>query len=150
MNLSDKAIRPKDYAKLSNAEIEAKVVDCPTCPVNMLCEAGEGGSGFACGQCDGTAMGVEDVNLAKTANMYYIDCAKQHFSRDGGVIAQGCDMCTGKIMKTEVNGIPPTLYIIRTVYAKVSIDERRRIFEVRRKEYEEFERAKAQNPDRVR
>ena len=149
MSVSDKAIRPKDYAKLTNTEVEAKTVDCPTCPVNMLCEAGEGGVGYVCSECGSTALGVESTNLAKTQNMYYLDCSKQHFSRVAGVLEK-CDLCSGKIMKTEVNGIPPTLYLIRTVYAKVPIDERRRAFEQRRVEYEAHERARAENPDRVR
>ena len=138
-------VEPKNSA----CEIAARTVDCPTCPVNMLCEAGGNGVGIVCGPCGAAALGGDHDDPAKARFLLYVDCAKHNFSRKDGMLDKGCWMCLPRIMQTELNGVPPAIYMIRTVHSKVSVEARRKNVQVSMETYSKLEAAKAENPDRV-
>lgn len=121
--VAPQALRLLEWIKKSPEEIAEKfTVDCPTCPVSMQCQAGEGGSGRYCPTCGATATGIDAESIPDANGVYIIDCAKHNFER--GKETPTC--CDNSIMDygTREPPIKPYLYILHTVHSKVPVADR--------------------------
>ena len=50
------AIRFKDLVRMTRPQLKERRVTCATCPVNMLCESGDGSAGYKCEKIDGSPV----------------------------------------------------------------------------------------------
>lgn len=128
VKIAPQAMRVFDFMKAPNDVIDAKTVDCDVCPVSMLCQAGEGGSGRVCEDCRSTGVPIDADTYQDAKHLYLIDCANHNFPTEKPL--KPCNMCDGRILQHEVREPPPTptVHYVRTKYAKVSIDDRKEKF----------------------
>lgn len=117
----------KAFSEASDAEIEAKKVSCSTCPVNMLCETGEGGTGYVCQTCGMTGVWIDEPDPKRpSTDVYMIDCARHKFhTREKNGQMRTCSTCTGEVMEAYVENVNSKLHYIYTEHARVSAEERR-------------------------
>lgn len=107
-------------------KVKKTVVDCSTCPVSLLCENREGGSGYVCDTCGGTAVLVEEPQDNKAPDdVLLIDCEKHKFEKREGVDPiTRCTLCSGAIMETEVQGVGVRHHLVLTAHSRVKIEDR--------------------------
>ena len=55
------AIRFKDLVRMTRPQLKERRVTCATCPVNMLCESGDGSAGYKCEKCGAVAVMIDDL-----------------------------------------------------------------------------------------
>ncbi len=120
------AFRLPLFVAMPLAEAAKNVVSCSTCPVSMLCEAAEGGSGWGCPTCKATGVWVdvpEGNDLPK--QVIGVDCGKHkfHMRKEAEQITK-CSLCSGGAMELEVLTKGPAQYIVFTEYATVSLADR--------------------------
>ncbi len=123
-SISPHSMRIAEFLKMDAEGIAAKTVDCPTCPVAMLCQAGDGGSERVCQTCGATAVAIDVEDAREAAHVYLIECGKHGFQNQ----RQGwtCNLCDGRIMQHEIRdpALRPETHYLRTVYAKVTAEKR--------------------------
>jgi hypothetical protein len=118
-------------------EIKAKIVDCKTCPVFLLCEAGQGGTGWTCMKCRSTGVYVDtpEGNGKLPDDALILDCTKHKFEmRKEAEQIPSCSLCNGGMMELEVINItegdkkvPYTKsHYIATVHAGMKVEERQK------------------------
>ena len=122
--ISEKSMRVYEFLNASDDAIRERTVDCPTCPVNMLCQSGEGSTKHACPTCGMTAVMIDTDDMKTCEHLYVIDCGKHGFPKD----VKACNWCDGRIMEHEQRdpAIAPQVHWLYTVHAKVSIVERKK------------------------
>lgn len=114
-----------DVLVLSPAKIEKTRVNCGTCPVNMACILGQGGTGWKFNCCGSTGYVLDDATVA-------IDCANNAFEQNEDAKSwKLCPMCSGGIMevveRARKDGGHKNLYLL-TVYAKVPLEDRLKLW----------------------
>lgn len=115
------------FLAASRAEIDAKTVTCDTCPVFISCEAGSGGSGWTCVRCSSTGVLVDVPEVQRMPdNLLIIDCAKHKFERKQQTEQLlKCALCSGQQMQLE--GKRTKNHYVRTAYAMVTVEERKKV-----------------------
>lgn len=102
---------------------EIKPVDCPTCPINMSCIAGAGGTGWRFDCCGSSGFALQGGTL-------FVDCGINRFERhDKSGEFPTCPVCNGGIMEVAEAGSRGELqvgtnYYLPTVHARVSLADR--------------------------
>jgi len=98
-------------------------VDCGTCPVSIACATGTGGNGYRFPCCGVTGVPV-DGNV-----LLVIDCERNRFELHAvSTTLQACPLCTGGIMEVMLLGMGGHNRYVPTVYAKVPLPERLRLW----------------------
>lgn len=133
----------KAFIKAAEEEIAAKTVDCKNCPVFMLCEAGEGSTGYWCSKCGSIGVWCDDKDMGKRnipRDILLIDCNKHKFPRpaDKHKLTR-CALCSGGIMDLVSQGEGANNHYVYTKHAGVSATERQKVLK------REFEHHEAQN-----
>ncbi len=110
------------------AEVEAKVVECRTCPVFLMCEAGQGGTGWTCASCRATGVLVDVPGTGTVPeDVLLIDCGRHQFwTREAAVDLTRCDLCSGRVMDLELRARGSKQHYIATVHARVPVAERQK------------------------
>jgi hypothetical protein len=116
------------FLEATPEELTARLVDCSTCPVYLLCEAGEGGTGWVCGTCKATGVAVEQIEESKLPDdLLIIDCATHKFNRiPAAENMTVCSLCGGGQVELEINFPNSRAHLITTVHAHVPVTERQR------------------------
>jgi ribosomal protein S27AE len=110
-------------------ELKRRQVDCPTCPVSLMCEVGEGGTGWTCGRCKSTGFEITPIESGKHPDeILMIDCAAHKFAtKKESERMTLCALCSGNVMELEVvMGETKRLHYLTTVHAMVPVEERQR------------------------
>lgn len=110
-------------------------VDCGTCPVSMSCAVNKGGNGFVFDCC--RSAGFESTEGERRV-LYVIDCQKHQFEQSS--LAKDCELCplcSGGIMEVVLRDASQSNRYVPTIYAKVPLEYRVRLFR------EKIEEAKA-------
>jgi hypothetical protein len=108
------------FIEATPEELAAKTVDCATCPVALLCNAGVGGTGIFCTQCEATSVFCVDEN--KPSNVIVMDCTKHRFEKTDPQVC--CSLCSGSSIKFAMRGLRPFQHYVHTKHA--SYDARTR------------------------
>lgn len=118
--------RALDFIKASLEEAQKKVVGCHNCPVNILCMEGEGGTGFVCAQCRSTGVWIDmpEVSGASPRDVLILDCAKHKFDGPSDKRLTRCVLCSGDLMRLEINGGKARNHLVFTEHAKKTLAER--------------------------
>lgn len=118
------AMSLRRFVTLSDAEAEAARVTCETCPVNMSCMAGQGGTGYVVACCDATSMCLQE----KPKRVLIIDCAKHRFERTTDTKSiKKCGLCSAGVLQIDARNLEAQYYL-PTVHAKVPVTERLAFF----------------------
>lgn len=102
---------------------KVELVDCPTCPINMSCIAGSGGSGWRFDCCGSSGFKLQDGTL-------FVDCGINRFEQhDKAKKYPTCPVCNGGIMEVvelvqRGNFVENSNYYLPTVHARVSLANR--------------------------
>ncbi len=143
------AFRLTDYINASVEEVKKRTVECGTCPVYLLCEAGQGGTGWTCPTCKATGVYVSEPDPSKMPDdVLAVDCTKHKFeTRPEAAQIQKCGLCSGGAMELEVLSRGSKTHYILTAYTSIPPLERQKFlkesFEQWSKHYEEEEKKKA-------
>jgi hypothetical protein len=121
-----------DFMRASLKDIEARTVDCQNCPVFMLCETGQGGTGWTCPKCKATGVYLDppkDNGATMPDYLLVMDCAKHKFevNKDSNSVKE-CGLCSGGVMEFEVINKGTKNFFVRTVHAKVTAEARQEMF----------------------
>jgi hypothetical protein len=102
-------VRPENVARTA--------VDCGTCPVNLQCIVGRGGNGWRFDCCGSAAL---DVDLDDGGRVLLIvDCASNRFEqRERAPDFNVCPLCSGDIIKSDINTMTEHHRYLPTVHAK--------------------------------
>lgn len=102
------------------AVVKKSVVDCPTCPLFLLCQEGVGGTGYWCGSCGLTGVWIDepDVTTVSPNDVIWVDCAKHKFERVEKKKLAKCAVCSGQICWLEMEGKTRNHYLF-TVHASI-------------------------------
>lgn len=116
------------FMRASLKQIEAKTVSCTNCPVFMLCETGQGGTGWVCPKCKMSGVYLDEPTDGGTTmpeRVLAVDCAKHkfHVDKDCNQITE-CGVCSGGLMEFEVLNRGTKNYYIRTVHAIIPVAKR--------------------------
>src|SRR3954464_7353938 len=106
-----------DFIKAKPSEIDAKVVDCATCPVALLCQASIGGTGIVCRNCGATSVWAVDAD--RWEHVLVLDCNKHHFADEVREAQRQveCALCSGTAIKPALKRKPPFQHYIVTKHA---------------------------------
>lgn len=118
-------------------EIKAKRVECKTCPVFLLCEAGQGGTGWTCVKCRSTGVYVDTPEGSGKLpdDALILDCGKHKFEmRKEAEQIPSCSLCNGGMMELEViniavgeSKVPYTKsHLVTTIYSVIPVEERQK------------------------
>lgn len=120
--------RLRQFIEAPLQELHARQVTCSTCPVFLLCENGEGGTGYVCEVCNATGLKIEDTPEAEmAADLLVVDCGQHKFERKPtGENMALCSLCSGGQMDLEVQFPDSRFHFLTTIYAKVAVEERQR------------------------
>lgn len=122
------AWRLRVFIEATPEELRARQVGCSTCPVFMLCENGEGGTGFVCAQCGATGIDIENTPESQMPkDLLVVDCNQHKFNRkpeDQNVTL--CSLCSGGQMDLEIQFPDSRFHYLSTVHAAVPVEERQR------------------------
>ena len=111
------------FIKAQPKALKKKLVDCPTCPVFLLCQEGQGGTGYVCPICKSTGVWIDEPGLsALPKDILLIDCAKHNF--DASKKLTKCALCSGGIMQLEWQNRGARNHYVATVHARVPIEAR--------------------------
>lgn len=118
------AMTLRHFVTLSNEEAEAARVTCATCPVNLSCMSGQGGTGYVVACCDATSMVLQE----KPKRLLIIDCAQHRFERtvDTKNIKK-CGLCSAGVLQIDARNLQAQYYL-PTVHAKVPVKDRLAFF----------------------
>lgn len=98
-------------------------VDCPTCPINMSCISGRGGTGWRFDCCGSSGFRLQDGTL-------FVDCGINRFEQhDKAKEYPTCPVCNGGIMEVAEAGRRGEFqvgnnYYLPTVHARVDLADR--------------------------
>jgi hypothetical protein len=98
-------------------------VDCPTCPINMSCIAGSGGTGWRFDCCGSSGFTLQEGTL-------FVDCGINRFEQhDKAKEFRTCPVCNGGIMEVVEAGRwgelqMGTNYYLPTVHARIRLADR--------------------------
>jgi hypothetical protein len=122
------AWRLRLFVIASPEELRARQVTCGTCPVFILCENGEGGTGYVCEVCGATGIDIEKTPEAEMPkDLLVVDCGQHKFNRKpAGENLTLCSLCSGGQMDLEVQFPDSRFHYLTTVYAKVPVKERQK------------------------
>lgn len=122
------------FIEATHEELRARQVDCPRCPVYLLCEAGEGGTGWVCQFCGSTGVAVEKLEESKLpGDLLIIDCAAHKFHKlPVADNMTSCALCSGGQMELELQFPASRMHMVSTVHAKVSVEERQKFLREKR------------------
>jgi hypothetical protein len=114
---------------MTPAQLKAKIVDCPTCPVFMLCSEGVGGTGYHCGACGSTGVWVYEPNYNTEIpkDVIVVDCKAHKFERAERRKLKLCVLCTGNLAQLEIPKRGARNHIILTVHAGVTAPKRQTV-----------------------
>lgn len=109
-------------------QLKEQQVDCPTCPVFLLCQAGEGGTGWVCKICKATGMEISPIESGKHPDeILIIDCAKHNFeTKKESERMTSCSLCSGGQMEFEVRFPDIKAYLLTTVHSGVPVEDRQK------------------------
>lgn len=111
------ALRFKDLLTFSRPQLMERRVNCSTCPVNMLCESGDGSAGYKCEKCGAVAVMIDDPNPARCQSVYIVLCAINKFkvadpqNGQGGGLTPVCHVCDRRAAKHELRGFGDPLRV---------------------------------------
>ena len=111
------AIRFKDLLRMTRPQLKERRVDCATCPVNMLCESGDGSAGYRCEKCGAVAVMIDDPNPARCQSVYIVLCSRNKFkvadpqNGQGGGLTPVCHVCDRRAAKHELRGFGDPLRV---------------------------------------
>lgn len=104
-------------------DVRATIVDCCTCPVNILCLVGRGGNGWKLKCCGSTAVRVE--TLEGTPLTLHVDCAQNQFEVHRNAAQHGiCSLCTDGALEGELRWPKDPVRWLPTVHAARPFDQR--------------------------
>ena len=114
------------FIEASLDAVKAKVVECSTCPVFLLCETGTGGTGWVCPKCNATGVYVDQPENDKAPeDVLVVDCGNHKFDvRAESKRISECALCSGGIMELEILAKTTKNHYIATAYAKVAVETR--------------------------
>lgn len=139
------AFRLMDFIQASVDEVAAKTVDCGTCPVNMLCENSEGGTGYVCEECNATAVFVQELQPGERlpSDVLLLDCGEHKFKkRENTDRITKCAICSGAIMEKEVLNEGVKHHYIYTTHAKLTVGQRQKTLSFAAAHWKEHHAAK--------
>lgn len=123
----------------SKKDLEASRVDCSTCPVFILCESGEYGTGWVCQTCNATGIRMTEPEESggPAPDLLGVDCGKHNFivGPNSG-LQKTCSLCTGDQIGLEMGNPLNRFYLLATVHAKVPIGTRQKVLKARVKVWE--------------
>lgn len=138
--------RLKVFVEAPVSELKKRQVDCTTCPVFLLCEVGEGGTGWVCGTCKSTGFEITPIESGKHPDeILIIDCAKHKFNvRKDSEKMTSCALCSGGQMELEI-ALGPEIraHYLSTVHSTVPVEERQRFL---KEKYEFWKSEYAKEP----
>lgn len=116
------------FIEASLDDVAKTLVDCSSCPVNLLCSEGEGGTGYVCKTCGNTGVWIDEPSYGKEIpkDILILDCAKHKFNAPEKNRMTKCAICSGGIMQLEVLNHGARNHVVFTVHAKVSVAERQK------------------------
>ena len=112
-------------------------VTCPTCPVFLQCQAGEGGTGWVCKTCRSTGVyvGKEQENEKAPPDFLIVDCGKHTFNeKSASEQMTVCALCSGNQMELELRFPDNRAHYLTTEYMTVPVETRQQFL----KEKHEF------------
>jgi len=120
-----------DYIRASDKEILEKTVNCTNCPVFILCETGQGGTGWTCSKCNATGVYLDTPKEGANElpeHVLVIDCGKHKFEKkkECAQITE-CSLCSGGLMELEVLNKGTKNHYIRTVHAYIAHEQRKKV-----------------------
>lgn len=111
--------------------LEASVVDCGSCPVNLSCAVRRGGNGYKYACCGSTAVVVEGLitvsGICVSPSLLVMDCARNRFETSPRVLdlKELCVLCKAEhFALVHLLNLTPNHRIVPTVHAKVPLRER--------------------------
>ena len=135
----------KDFIKASKKALKAHQVDCPACPVYLLCSESQGGTGYVCGKCGSTGVWIDkpDYGRAIPTDILVLDCDKHKFERDEKRKLSCCVLCSGGLAQLEVNERGAKNHLVFTVHSKVKIENRQTVLKEAWKKWTDYFKAEA-------
>jgi hypothetical protein len=128
----DKTFTAVEFKDLSKEALAATPVDCPTCPVSMLCMAASSSENSAqsiCVKCNTASLSL----TTKTENdepghVLLVDCTKNNFRSNKKDEGEGCLLCNGRFVKPSLlTGLKQdTPYVLPTVHSKEKVAARQK------------------------
>jgi hypothetical protein len=118
----------EDLRNETAESLDAKRVDCYSCPVNIRCAiGGQEGTGFTFNCCRVTSVYM--INDERQEVLVVVDCAKHNFHQTAGFNAgeRTCPLCTGGAVYDEENcsdGDSEPYRYLPTIHSKVSSETR--------------------------
>jgi hypothetical protein len=101
-------------------QVQESVVDCGTCPVNILCLAGRGGTGLKFRCCGVTVVLVTGLDGADVRLM--VDCTNHQFEDGGRALEfELCPLCSHGAVESELLWPHKNARWLPTVHAKHSV-----------------------------
>jgi hypothetical protein len=112
-------------------EVKRTIVDCPECPVFILCKEGEGGTGWWCAGCGSTGVWVSEPTNDLPRDLLDIDCAQHGFERAEARKQTICGLCSGGLMQLEymnrLNGEDRMRnHLVLTIHSKHTPEDRQK------------------------
>jgi hypothetical protein len=97
--------------------IQRTIVDCGTCPVSLECIVGRSGNGWRFDCCGAAALEVPVDDGGRV--LLIVDCAANRFAqRERAPDFNVCPLCSGDIVKSNLNDIGDHHRYLPTVHAK--------------------------------
>lgn len=133
----------------SPADVQAKVVDCPSCPVFLFCQDGSGGVGYWCSKCRATAVRFDEARYAADhdapQDILILDCAKHKFEMEKGKKLTLCVICSGGLASLEMTATGAKNHLVLTKHASVPAETRQKTLREAWAKWKKFYAEKAKN-----
>lgn len=126
----NKTFTSVQFKDLDKETLVAAPVDCPTCPVSMLCmSAGndENSAQSICVKCSTPSISlVKKTDNEEAGHVLLVDCQKSNFRSTKKDEGEGCLLCNGRFVKQALlQGLRQDVpYVLPTIHAKVKVEAR--------------------------